>query len=283
MPKPSIVVVNSLVARGAVGGRASVFALERLGFPVVFLPTVILPWHPGHGRATRVTPDAAGFAALAADIAGAGWLTEVGAVLTGYFGAVAQLEPAARLIAAVKAANPAAICLCDPVIGDDEGLFQPEPLAAAIRDTLLPLADIAMPNRFELGWLTGQHPRSLTDAAASARRLGPREVVVTSAGENDRDGTVDTIVVTPSRTSVATHRLAPGAPHGTGDLLAAVYLGHRLDGAAPEDALARAAGTVLTVASDAVHRGLDEMPLAAGQDAIADPPAAAAMRRLAGA
>ena len=54
MPKPTVIVVNSLVARGSVGGRASVFALERLGFPVVFVPTVVLSWHPGHGRATRM-------------------------------------------------------------------------------------------------------------------------------------------------------------------------------------------------------------------------------------
>ena len=58
MDKPSVIVVNSLVARGGVGGRASVFALERLGFPVIFVPTLVLPWHPGHGRATRMEPDA---------------------------------------------------------------------------------------------------------------------------------------------------------------------------------------------------------------------------------
>jgi pyridoxine kinase len=50
--KDTVVVLNSLVARGAVGGRTCVFALERMGFPVVFVPTVILPWHPGHGPAS---------------------------------------------------------------------------------------------------------------------------------------------------------------------------------------------------------------------------------------
>ena len=41
MAKPAVIVVNSLVARGGVGGRASVFALERLGFPVWSVPTVL--------------------------------------------------------------------------------------------------------------------------------------------------------------------------------------------------------------------------------------------------
>ena len=59
--------------------------------------------------------------------------------------------------------------------------------------------------------------------------------------------------------------------HGTGDLFAALHLGHRLDGAAPEDAAARAAGAVCRMVEMARREGLDEMPLAAGQDAIAAP------------
>ncbi len=46
----SILVISSHVVRGGVGNRAAVFALETLGHPVWALPTVILPWHPGHGR-----------------------------------------------------------------------------------------------------------------------------------------------------------------------------------------------------------------------------------------
>ena len=55
--RPAIIVATSQVVRGGVGGRAAVFALERLGFRVWFLPTVQLPWHPGHGAATRITPE----------------------------------------------------------------------------------------------------------------------------------------------------------------------------------------------------------------------------------
>ena len=50
----AVIVVSSHVARGSVGNRAAVFALETLGHPVWAVPTVLLPWHPGHGRATRI-------------------------------------------------------------------------------------------------------------------------------------------------------------------------------------------------------------------------------------
>ncbi len=270
MLRPSVIVISSLVARGSVGGRASVFALERLGFPVIFVPTVVLPWHPGHGRASRLVPDTATFAALLADIAGAPWLATVGAVLTGYFGHADQVAPAARLVTRLKAANPQALHLCDPIIGDTGGRFQPEAVAVAIRDRLLPFADIATPNCFEVGWLTGAGDHG----AAAARRLGPPEVVVTSAAADPASRTLDTLVAAPAGSFRLTHRwLADNAVHGTGDLFAALYLGHRLAGAAPGEAAARAAGTVLTMVETAQRDGLDELPLAAAQDAILAPAA----------
>ncbi len=273
MPKAPVIVISSLVARGAVGGRASVFALERLGFPVVFVPTVVLPWHPGHGRAARMTPEAATFTRLIDDIAGAGWLGEVGAVLTGYFGDPDQVGVAAALVAAVKAANPAALHLCDPIIGDAGGLFQPEAIAVAIRDTLLPRADMATPNRFELGWLSRRSLGDLADVRQAATALGPAEVVVTSASSDAANKRVDTVVVDPSGAACVSHRWASDSTvHGTGDLFAALYLAHRLDGAPPKGAAARAASTVLAMVAAAEAEGLDELPLARHQTAIVTPP-----------
>ena len=45
----AVIVISSHVVRGSVGNRAAVFALETLGYPVWALPTIVLPWHPGHG------------------------------------------------------------------------------------------------------------------------------------------------------------------------------------------------------------------------------------------
>ncbi len=123
----AVIVVSSHVVRGSVGNRAAVFALEALGFPVWAVPTVTLPWHPGHGPATRIVPPIEDFAALMADLARAPWLGEVGAVLSGYLGNAAQAEAVADLVAAVKAVNPSAIYLCDPVMGDRGGSMYPRP------------------------------------------------------------------------------------------------------------------------------------------------------------
>jgi len=149
--------------------------------------------------------------------------------------------------------------LCDPNIGDTGGLFQPEAVAIAIRDRLLPLADIAAPNRFEFDWLS--------DAAG---RLGPPEVIITSAATHA--DTIETWVTAPAGRVRLTHRWLPdNTVNGTGDLFAALYLGHRLDGAAPQQAATRSSAAVLAMIDAANGQGLDEIPIASGQDAIVAP------------
>ncbi len=276
--KPPVIVINSLVARGSVGGRASLFVLERLGFPVWFAPTVSLAWHPGHGPATRITPDPAAFRGLIGDLAKSPRLGEVAAILSGYIGDAGQAGMIAVLVQAVMRANPKALYLCDPIIGDAAGLFQPVPVAEAIRDRLLPLADIATPNRHELLWLTQMAADTNDSLVAAARKLGPDEVVVTSAFAGT--GEIGNLSVRPEGTRLASHRLIPSVPHGTGDFLAALYLGARLDGAAPPAALERSVAATLRMVELAAELGTDELPLATGQDAIDAAPAGVRLTEL---
>ena len=102
----AVIVVSSHVARGSVGNRAAVFALETLGHPVWAVPTVLLPWHPGHGPATRIVPDADQFSAFMKDLERAPWLGEVAGVLSGYLGDARQAVDVAALVHRVKARNP---------------------------------------------------------------------------------------------------------------------------------------------------------------------------------
>src|SRR5690606_24934806 len=154
-PPRAVIVVSSHVARGSVGNRAAVFALETLGFPVWAVPTIILPWHTGYGKATRIVPSEEQFAGLMAGLAATPWLGEVAGVLSGYLGNAAQAEGVASLVRALKARNPKALYVLDPVMGDSGGLYVKTEVAEAMRDLLMPLADIATPNRYELAWMSG--------------------------------------------------------------------------------------------------------------------------------
>ena len=160
--------------------------------------------------------------------------------------------------------------LCDPVVGDLGRFYVADETRDAVR-RLAATADILTPNRFELAFLAGRDFAGIADNAAlvaAARSLGRPEVVVTSAFAGA--GETGNLLVTPDGAELVAHRVVEHAPHGTGDLLAALYLGHRLGGAAPRDALERATSATLRLVE--LAGGAAELPLAAGQEAFFAPP-----------
>ena len=276
----AVIVVSSHVVRGTVGNRAAVFALETLGHPVWAVPTVVLPWHPGHGRATRIVPPPDQFAALMDDLARSPRLGEVGAVLSGYLGDPGQAAAVAHLVGAVKARNPAALYLCDPVMGDTGGLYVPEETAVAIRDGLMPIADIATPNRYELARMAGREIDEAKALAAAARDMGPATMLVTSAPALMR-GSIANLLVTEDAVMMAEHRVVAHAPNGVGDLTSAVFLARLLAGTADEKALQTTTATVFEILARTVKRGGDELQLEADPQSLSRPMAMVQMRRLA--
>ncbi|MGA7115723.1 MAG: pyridoxal kinase, partial [Hyphomicrobium sp.] len=142
-----IVALSSLVARGHVGLRALIPALESFGHDVIALPTVVLSNHAAYPQVARtlISPDV--LDAMAQAIEANGWFGRVDGILTGYLPSVAHVSFAEALVRRVRAANPAALYACDPVLGDEpKGLYVPEETARQIKQCLLPIADLATPN-----------------------------------------------------------------------------------------------------------------------------------------
>jgi len=275
----SVIVISSHVVRGSVGNRAAVFALETLGFPVWAVPTVVLPWHPGHSRATRIVPSAADFSALIDDLCGSSWLGEVGGVLSGYLGDAGQAADVARLVRAVRKANPDALYMCDPVIGDTSGLYVPEATATAIASQLIPIADIATPNVHELAWLSGATLSDSASMMAAAETLGPARVLVTSAIAM-MAGSTGNLLVSGRQSVMAEHRLIPNAPNGLGDLMSATFFARLLEGVPEEKALQMATGAVFEILARTSRRGADELTLETDAQSLRTPMAMVNMRRV---
>lgn len=275
----AVIVISSHVVRGTVGNRAVVFALETLGHPVWALPTVILPWHPGHGRSTRITIPDAEFQSVIDDLAQAPWAGEVRAVLSGYLGSAGQADGVGRLVTALRARNPDLVYACDPVIGDAEGLYVPEATATAIRDRLLPLASLATPNRFELAWLAGATLETNAAILDAALALGPSRMLVTSAIPMMNGGTGN-LYLSGNHALLAEHRLIENPPNGTGDLLTAVFLARLLEGLSEERALQMATASVFEIIARTVKRGADELTLEQDASSLSTPMAMVQMRRL---
>lgn len=279
-PAPgAVIVISSHVIRGSVGNRAAVFALETLGYPVWALPTVILPWHPGHGPSTRITVGAEDFDRLIDDLIRAPWTGEVRAVLSGYLGGAHQAEGVARLVEALRAKNPDLFYACDPVMGDAGGLYVPEATAIAMRDRLLPLASLATPNRFELSSLCGAELESNAAILEAALSLGPPRMLVTSAIPM-MQGSTGNLYLSGNHALLAEHRLIDNPPNGTGDLLAALFVARLLEGLKEERALQLATASVFEIIARTGKRGADELTLERDASSLATPMAMVQMRRL---
>jgi pyridoxine kinase len=274
-----IIAISSHVVRGSVGNRAIVFSLETMGHPVWSMPTVILPWHPGHGASTRIVIPEEQFAAAIDDIIRSPWAANLKAVITGYFGAPGQVEAAAKLVSALKEKNPEVLCLCDPVIGDLKGLYVPEAIAVAIRDKLMPLADIATPNRYELGWLSGAALESNAEIMEAAIALGPRRVLVTSAVPMMIGG-IGNLLLTDRHAILAEHRMVGNPPNGLGDLTSALFLSRLLKGESEERALQMTTAAVFEILARSVKRGADELMLSEDYSSFSAPMAMVQMRQL---
>lgn len=234
-----IVALSSLVARGHVGLRALTPALESFGHDVIALPTVVLSNHAAYPQVARtlISPDV--LDAMSQAVEANGWLEGVDGIITGYLPSGAHVSVAEALVRRIRAANPAALYICDPVLGDEpKGLYIPEETALQIKQCLLPIADVATPNAFELSWLTERPVSGLHDAKTAAQGLGPPMVLATSVpAEGDRIATLLHDATGTVFTSVARR---PKVPYGTGDLLAGLFTGELASGNDARTALAYA-------------------------------------------
>jgi pyridoxine kinase len=270
-----ILSIQSHVAYGYAGNSAAVFPLQRLGHDVYPVLTVTFSNHTGYGatRGPLIAPDDVREVINGVEDRGA--FPTIDAVLSGYQGAEAVGEVVLDAVARVKAANPAAVYCCDPVMGDvGRGFFVRPGIPEYLRDHVVPAADIVTPNQFELEFLTGRELSTVDDVAAAAGRLqetGPATVLVTSVLTTDTPvDTIQMLCVSPDRTWLVSTPNLPMTVRGGGDVTAAVFLAHTLtDG--PQVALSRTAATMYAILEATHTAGLEEMALVAEQEAIAHP------------
>jgi len=267
----SVLVISSNVSSGQVGLQAIAPGLRVLSFEVVGLHTTWLSAHPaafpamGQPQGGPVSPDQ--MRDIADWLMASGALDDCVAILSGYMPSPEHVKACADIVDKVKAAKPEVIYCCDPICGDHDRLYLPKSVANGLRTMLLPRANIATPNLFELRHLSGQSDTSDMDAlVAAARALRCPHVVVTSAPAPD--GRIATLAISEEIHRCETAR-APHVPHGMGDLFAALYLGLHLKG--ESKALGIATGTMAAIAAGRMNAAsLPHGPLALAQPTLQD-------------
>lgn len=226
----TVLVISSQVIDGQVGIQAIAPGLRAFGLGCIGLPTTLLAAHPA--AYPQASPPAGGALPAAQITEFADWLVSAGAfdrlagVLTGYMPSVEHVEATAGVIDMLRAHKPGLTVCCDPICGDNDQLYLPQEVAAALGEHLMPRASIATPNLFELGHLTGMGALVQTqDAARAAVQLNVPEVIVTSAP--GPKGRIATLLVSDQLLRCETVAV-PQVPHGMGDLFSALYMGLHL-------------------------------------------------------
>ena len=226
----TVLVISSQVIDGQVGIQAIAPGLRAFGLGCIGVPTTLLAAHPA--AYPQAGPPAGGALPAAQITEFADWLVSAGAfdrlagVLTGYMPSVEHVEATADVIDMLSAHQPGLTICCDPICGDNDQLYLPQEVAAALGEHLMPRASIATPNLFELGHLTGMGALEQTqDAARAVVQLNVPEVIVTSAPAPK--GRIGTLLVSDQLLRCETVAV-PQVPHGMGDLFSALYMGLHL-------------------------------------------------------
>ena len=268
----AILSIQSEVAYGHVGNSAAVLPLQRLGFEVWPVNTVQLGHHPGYGRFHGYRVDPERLSAVLDGVIERAPLKHCVGVIAGYLGDAGNVDPVLRALDAVTEQRVDRVFLLDPVIGDDNaGVFVHPDVPTAIAQKLLPQADIVMPNRFELAFLSGLEVDDYDQAALAAEHLlerGPRLVVATGLPIADRPDQLAMLALSREECWVIRSPRLGRAFNGTGDVLSAIFLGHYLLTQDLKAALERAASAIFSLVERTEQQGEEELSLVAAQDLL---------------
>jgi pyridoxine kinase len=255
---PVVLAISSHVSASTVGLRAVAPALLTHGVEVWPVPTALFGLHPGWGGPSGQALGRAELRALLDGVRAHPSAGKIGWIATGHFSSAGQVDCVVEAIAALKARSGGLRLLVDPIMGDaGRGLYVELDVANAIAAGLVPLADLVTPNAWEAQQLTGLAAADPLSALAAARALG-RPTIVTSVR---RGGRIGAVYVDAVHALFAHAPERPSVPRGTGDMLAAAFLGATITGAEPAEALLDAVRRVAGVIAAA--EGLPELPATA--------------------
>lgn len=261
----AILSIQSKVAYGYVGNSIAVPAIQAAGLEVWPLDTVSFSNHPGHGAFRGRVRDPEYLREELEGLAELGILDRLSALLSGYLGRPETAGIIADAADRARTARSDLPYILDPVIGDHGRRFVADGVAEAIRETLLPRADIVTPNLYELGVLAGRtvstDPGDVADAARTLMRgRRPSAVAVTGV---ERPGEISNILVTADAClETAAPRLVRGF-NGTGDLFAALLAAWTVKSGSVQAAFARAAGGLELATRTTARAGRKELTLPA--------------------
>lgn len=274
----NVLSIQSHVVYGYAGNKSAVFPMQLLGIDAWALNTVQFSNHTQYGKWTGMVIPKEQIGEIVRGIDEIGALKQCNAVLSGYIGSAEQVREIVNAVQKVKALNPDALYLCDPVMGNpDKGCIVADGVKEGLIDIALPAADITTPNLVELRELSGLKVENFDGAIEAVKALlskGPKRVLVkhlSRAGKDPRQ--FEMLFANPQgiwHLSRPLHEFRLD-PVGVGDLVASVFLADLLNGKSDLDAFEHTANAVNDVMQTTHDLGSYELQLIAARHLIVNP------------
>jgi len=219
--------IQSHVVSGYVGNKSATFPLQLLDFEVDAINSVQFSNHTGYPKGVK--GQVLGDCQLEELMVGLeeNRINRYSHIINGYIGSKSFLTKLGEVVSRLKEVNPGLRYVCDPVMGDTgPGLYVPKELLPVYQDTILPLADVCLPNQFEAELLTGLSITSEASAlevmeAIHARGVDTVILSSTELGDSEHLVGLASCVSTGARVKVLIPKF-PAAFVGTGDLFTAL-------------------------------------------------------------
>ena len=250
----NVLSIQSHVVYGYAGNKSATFPMQLLGVDVWALNTVQFSNHTQYGKWTGIVIPKEQIAEI-----------------------VRGIDEIIKAVHKIKAINPNALYLCDPVMGHpDKGCI----VADGVREGLINIvseADIITPNLVELRELSGLPVENFEQALTAVQAIlakGPKKVLVKHLSKVGKDASqFEMLLATPQGVWHLSRPLHPfdREPVGVGDLTAGLFLANLLNGKSDVDAFEHMANAVNEVMQTTLERGEYELQIIAARDLIINP------------
>lgn len=273
-----ILSIQSHVVYGYAGNKSATFPMQLLGMDVWALNTVQFSNHTQYQQWKGMVMPQGQITDIVTGIENIDALKECDAVLSGYMGSAEQVKEIIDVVKRVKAVNPNAIYLCDPVMGHpDKGCIVADGVKDGLCEYAIPNADILTPNLVELRELTGLPVENFAGAVEAVKALlaqGVKKVLVKHLSKVGISAQKFEMLFANGDGIWHIQRpLHPfdREPVGVGDLTAGIFLADILNGMSDIEAFEHTANAVNEVMETTYQAGQYELQIIAAREHIVQP------------
>ncbi|MCW9718159.1 pyridoxal kinase PdxY [Avibacterium sp. 21-599] len=270
--------IQSHVVYGYAGNKSATFPMQLLGIDVWALNTVQFSNHTQYGQWTGMVMPQEQIGEIVQGIDNIGKLHKCDAVISGYIGAAEQVEEIINAVQKVKARNPNAVYLCDPVMGHpDKGCIVADGVKENLINLAMAQADIITPNLVELRELSDLPVENFTQAINAVNLIltkGPKKVLVKHLSKVGQDPSQFEMLFANEQgiwhISRPLHQFKK-EPVGVGDLTAGLFMANLLNGKSDVEAFEHTANAVNDVMTVTQQQDNYELQIVAAREQIVRP------------